>query len=93
MSPLTSSTISRKRTDNRNGSMYVKAYVRAGAKREGIERRGAALILSVKEKAERNLANDRARTLIAREFKVQPGAVRIVAGHHAPSKTFLIKGL
>lgn len=73
--------------------MYVRVRVRAGSKRESLERKGMTLVLSVREKAEHNGANRRARELVAREFKVTPEAVRIVAGHRAPSKTFIIKGV
>jgi len=40
----------------------------------------------VREKAERNMANDRILEIIAREYRVKPNLVRIVSGHHSPSK-------
>lgn len=71
--------------------MYVKVHVHAGEKRESIVRKGSGLVLFIKEKAERNAANARARELVARAFKVNLKTVRIVSGHKNPSKMFEIK--
>lgn len=40
----------------------------------------------VKDKAERNMANKKVLTLVAEHFKVNAGQVRIINGHHSPSK-------
>jgi len=67
--------------------MYIKLYVNADAKREVfIVRNENTFDVSVKEPAERNLANKRAIELIARHFGVVAGKVKIVNGHHSPSK-------
>jgi uncharacterized protein YggU (UPF0235/DUF167 family) len=72
--------------------MYVKARVIAGAKREAVVRRSADHFdVSVKEPAERNLANRRVIEIIAREFGVEPGKVRIVSGHQSPSKILSVR--
>lgn len=42
--------------------------------------------VSVRELAERNLANRRIIELVARHFKLPVGKVRIISGHHSPSK-------
>ena len=42
--------------------------------------------ISVREAAERNLANGRVLELVARHFKLPVGKVRIISGHHSPSK-------
>lgn len=42
--------------------------------------------VSVRELAERNLANRRIIELVARRFKLPVGKVRIISGHHSPSK-------
>ncbi|MAG12622.1 hypothetical protein CL630_02295 [bacterium] len=47
--------------------------------------------ISVKEPAKRNLANKRIIELIAKYFKVSEGKVRIISGHHHPSKLLYIK--
>ena len=67
--------------------MYVRARVVAGAKKEKVERVSADHFdIAVKEPAERNLANGRVRELIADAFGVSVSSVRIVSGHHSPSK-------
>ncbi len=43
-------------------------------------------IVHVKEKAERNQANIKMRSLLATHFRVDLGKVKIVTGHHAGSK-------
>ncbi|MES2060158.1 MAG: DUF167 domain-containing protein [Patescibacteria group bacterium] len=43
-------------------------------------------IVYVREKAERNQANIKMRSLLATHFKVDLGKVKIITGHHAPSK-------
>ena len=47
--------------------------------------------ISVREKAERNMANGRVLELVAVHFKVPVNKVRIVNGHHHPSKLVLIE--
>lgn len=67
--------------------MYVKVRVEAGAKRERVQKESDTLFLvSVREPASQNLANGRVRELIAGEFGVPVGKVRIVNGHQSPSK-------
>lgn len=67
--------------------MYVKVRVVAGKKTESFTPTSSDhFTIWVKEKAERNMANNRVVELIARHFKVQLNKVRIVSGHHSPSK-------
>jgi len=67
--------------------MYLKVTVTPGAKREElVKERENAWRISVREPAQQNLANERVRTLIAREFSLPLGQVRILAGHHSRSK-------
>jgi uncharacterized protein YggU (UPF0235/DUF167 family) len=74
--------------------MYVKVRVTAGAKRETVAIIGENHFeISVKEKAERNRANIRVIEIIAREFTISRGKVRIVAGHHSPSKIINVEEL
>ena len=70
--------------------MYLKAIVHAGAKKEKIEETEKGLDISVKEPAQRNLANTRVRELLAARFRVPLARVRILSGHHSPRKLFSI---
>jgi uncharacterized protein YggU (UPF0235/DUF167 family) len=71
--------------------MYIKVSVRAGAKKESFVKESETQVrVSVREPAERNLANTRVRELVAAHFKVPPARVRIIHGHHSPSKLFSV---
>jgi uncharacterized protein YggU (UPF0235/DUF167 family) len=71
---------------------FVKARVKAGAPREDfIEKKQNEFLISVREKAEGNRANTRIVSLIAAHFRVGPNAVRIISGHHRPSKILLVR--
>jgi len=43
-------------------------------------------IIHIKEPSKRNLANKRIILLLAEYFKISKGKVRIISGHHSPSK-------
>lgn len=67
--------------------MYIKVKVVAGAKKEVFEKKSPDLFhLAVKEEAKNNKANNRLRQLLADYFKIPIGALRIISGHHSPSK-------
>jgi len=67
--------------------MYIKVRVVAGAKKEEfIKKDENTFLISVKEKAERNMANKRICNIIALFFKVPLNKVHIVNGHQSPSK-------
>ena len=67
--------------------MYIKVRVIAGSKKEEvILEKPNYFKIFVREKAERNMANKRIMEIIAREYRVKPAQVRIVSGHHSPSK-------
>lgn len=79
--------------------MYIHVKVTAGAKKESFSprpsRAGQAeeadhFIISVKEKAEHNMANSRVLALLASHFKVPVNKVRIINGHKHPSKLLVI---
>jgi uncharacterized protein YggU (UPF0235/DUF167 family) len=71
---------------------YVHAKVTAGARKESlIQRSEDHFDISVKEKAERNMANARVITLMAGHFGVPAGNVRIVNGHRHPSKLLVVE--
>jgi uncharacterized protein YggU (UPF0235/DUF167 family) len=67
--------------------MYVHARVRADQKNESFATVSKThFSITVREKAERNDANRRVIALVAEHFQVPVGKVRIVNGHHSPSK-------
>ena len=71
--------------------MYVKVEVYPKAKRESIERIGDHRFkVTVKEPAERNLANKQTLELLAKEYQVSPKMIRLVSGHHSGRKIFSI---
>ena len=70
--------------------MYIKVFVTPGAKREKIEQKGEMLLISVREPASGNRANDRVREIIADRQKVAFGKVRILTGHRARAKIISI---
>ncbi len=72
-------------------SGYVKVKVMPGAKREKVERVDETTFsIAVKEPAKQNLANERVKVVLARELKVVPGKLRLVAGFRSPNKIFSI---
>lgn len=70
--------------------MYLKVTVNAGAKKEKLEKKKDELKISVKEPAQRNLANSRVRELLAKHFNIPISAVRLLNGHRSPNKLFSI---
>lgn len=70
--------------------MYVKVRVIVGAKEEKIIRKSDDHFnISVKEKAKANEANRRIKEILVSEFET--GDVRLVSGHHSPSKIFSVE--
>ncbi|MCX6756236.1 MAG: DUF167 domain-containing protein [Candidatus Nomurabacteria bacterium] len=71
--------------------MYIKVAVVAGAKKEIVVRdREDHYTITVREPAERNLANTRIREIIAHEVSVPVGKVRLISGHQNPHKILSI---
>ena len=71
--------------------MYIKIKVQARAKREVITKKSKnSYIISVKEPAERNLANKRICQIIASLFNVPIKTVHIINGHQSSSKMLSI---
>jgi uncharacterized protein YggU (UPF0235/DUF167 family) len=71
--------------------MYIKVKVQASAKKEEIiKKKLDTYIISVKEPAERNLANKRVCEIIASLFVISIKNVRIISGHQSPSKILSI---
>jgi uncharacterized protein YggU (UPF0235/DUF167 family) len=71
--------------------MYVRVRVKAGARKEQVTQvSDTEYLMSVREPAERNLANTRIRELLAVHTGVQKEQVRIVTGHRSPTKIFAV---
>lgn len=71
--------------------MYIRVKVIAGAKHESLEKlKEGEYKVSVREPAERNLANERIIEIVAHECGVSIKKVRILHGHHSPSKLLSI---
>ncbi|HLP86673.1 MAG TPA: DUF167 domain-containing protein [Candidatus Paceibacterota bacterium] len=71
--------------------MYIKVRVLAGAKKENVSKKNKdTYIISVREKAERNLANKRICEIMAGIFNISTKKVRIVSGHQSPSKIIAV---
>lgn len=71
--------------------MYLRVHVVPASKRESVqEGKDGALSISVKEPAEGNQANKRVRELVALKFLLPLSAVRILSGHHSPTKLLTI---
>ena len=60
-------------------------------KKESLKQKGVDHFeISVKEKAENNMANKKLLELIAQHFKVPLRKVHIINGHHHPSKLLTV---
>ena len=73
--------------------MYIKVSVTPNAKKEFFVPEGEKenrFVASVREKAERNLANTRVRELVAGYFGVPIEKARLISGHHGRTKMFSI---
>ena len=83
--------IKKKISRNNNEMQYIHVKVIAGMKKEIFKKKSEDHFeVSVKEKAKRNMANTRVIELMAEHFKVPKSKVRIVNGHHHPSKLLII---
>ena len=71
--------------------MYIKVKVTAGAKKENIKKKNKdTYIISVREPAERNIANNRICEIMALELKVLRKNIRIISGHQSHNKILSI---
>ncbi len=72
--------------------MYIRVKVIPNAKREYIESKGEnRLVISVKDKPERNMVNHRVRELLAARFYKKIEDVRLISGHQHRIKMFSVK--
>jgi uncharacterized protein YggU (UPF0235/DUF167 family) len=72
--------------------MYVKVRVNADANKELFQKVEAnQFVISVKEKPQDNLANQRVIYLISSHFEVPTEKVKIINGHHHSSKMLSVE--
>ena len=70
---------------------YIHIKVIAGARKEIFKQKNDDHFeISVKEKAEKNMANTRVLELVAEHFKISKNKVRIINGHRSPSKLLVV---
>ena len=71
---------------------YIHVKVTAGAGKESFKKKNEDHFeISVKEKAERNMANIKIVELLAEHFKIPISKVRIINGHKHPSKLLIVE--
>lgn len=71
--------------------MYIRINATPGAKKEQFKQVAPDRYhIHVKEPAERNMANNRIRELLARELGLTEGVVKLISGHRSPHKIFSI---
>jgi len=74
--------------------MYIRVKVSSSAKKEIFKKINEDHFeISVKEKAERNLANTRVIELIANYFNTKVNKVRIINGHRSPTKLLVVENV
>lgn len=71
--------------------MYIKVRVKAGAKKDEIEKVNENTFnVSVKADARQNMANKSVVRIVARYLEIEENKVRIINGHQSPSKLISI---
>jgi uncharacterized protein YggU (UPF0235/DUF167 family) len=67
--------------------MYIKVRVFPKSKKEEMKVVGDNRFeIKVKEKAERNMANERVLQILSEHFGIEQKKIKIINGHHSPSK-------
>lgn len=70
--------------------MYLKVFVTPDARKETVEEKGDSLVITVREPATGNHANNRVRELVALRVGQPVSKVRILTGHHSRVKMLSI---
>ena len=71
--------------------MYIRVRAIPGAKRELVIKKSPDTYhISVREPAERLLANKRILEILAMEYSVPKGKIRLISGHQSPNKIFSV---
>lgn len=72
--------------------MFIHVKVKADSRKEDFKQKNKDHFeVSVREPAERNLANTRIIEVIALHFKIPKSHIRITNGHHSSTKLLSIK--
>lgn len=72
--------------------MYIKVKVTVNAKKETFEKINQDTFkISVKQKAERNMANNRIKEILSENLNLPLSKFRLISGHTSPSKIFSIQ--
>lgn len=72
--------------------LHIRVKVKVGAKKEELTQKSEGnFLISVKEKAERNMANKRVLEILSEFLKLPKGKIKIVSGHQSPSKLLVIE--
>ena len=78
--------------NNMKKSFYIHVKVTAGVRKESFKQKNQDHFeISVREKAERNMANKSALSAMAAHLKLPPRSVRLVSGHRQPSKIISVE--
>ena len=71
--------------------MYIKVKAFPKSKKEIFKKiSNNKFEIKIREKAEKNLANKKIIELIAKNFEIRKEDVKIINGHHSPSKLLRI---
>lgn len=71
---------------------HIYAKVKVGMKKEYLKEKSENHFeISVREKAELNMANVRVLEILANHFNIPASKIRILKGHKKPSKLFVIE--
>ncbi|MFA6080875.1 MAG: DUF167 domain-containing protein [Patescibacteria group bacterium] len=69
--------------------MLIKVKVTPEAKKDGIVKRSEdSYLISVREKAEGGMANQKVKLILAGYFKIAEGKIRLIKGGKRPNKIF-----
>lgn len=72
--------------------MYVRVHAVPGARKERVTKSDETTFqITVREPAERNLANGRIREILAGELGVPLSQVRLLTGHRSSTKMYSIE--
>jgi uncharacterized protein YggU (UPF0235/DUF167 family) len=71
--------------------MYIKVAVIVNSKKENfVQKNKDHFEISVKDKAENNMANKKVIELLAKHFDISTKSIRIINGHHHPHKLLIV---
>ncbi|MEI6479115.1 MAG: DUF167 family protein [bacterium] len=67
--------------------MLIHAKVETESKKEEVlEKNKTSFVVKVKDEAKENKANNKVLLLLSRHFNIEKNRLRIITGHHSPSK-------